>query len=246
VAPVLRVATFNIRHGSAGPGRESDLVRLGVALVELDADVVGLQEVDRWAGRSGGVDQAAVLAAAAGADHHHGVAHLLPDGGRYGNAVLVRGRIERLEDLPLPGGGEPRAAVVALVSAGADGHRTTVVVTHLQHAGGQPRPTAEVQLEWLLERVAAVEGPLVVLADFNLPPSAVAPRARAVGLVAVDAPPGFPARRPNRTIDGVLVRGWDPVGVDVPPVTVSDHRPLVVDLAPTPRTIGDRDADHAP
>jgi endonuclease/exonuclease/phosphatase family metal-dependent hydrolase len=242
---VLRVATFNIRHGTAGPGRPTDLVRLGVEVVGLDADVVGLQEVDRWAARSGGVDQTAVLAAAAGAEHHHGVAHLLPDGGRYGNALLVRGRIDHVEDLPLPGGGEPRAAVVARVRAGAAGSATTVVVTHLQHAGGRPRPTAEVQLDWLLDRVAELDGPLVVLADFNLPFSTVAPRARAAGLLAVDAPPGFPARRPDRTIDGVLLRGWDPLGVDVPPVTVSDHRPLVVDVAPSPRTIDAGSADQA-
>ena len=38
-------------------------------MLEIDADVIGLQEVDRFQPRSGGVDQTAVVADALGAEH---------------------------------------------------------------------------------------------------------------------------------------------------------------------------------
>lgn len=63
----MRLATFNILHGrSLGDGLV-DLDRLQAACRSLDADVIGLQEVDRAQPRSGSVDQAAAVAEAVGA-----------------------------------------------------------------------------------------------------------------------------------------------------------------------------------
>jgi endonuclease/exonuclease/phosphatase family metal-dependent hydrolase len=65
----MRVATFNVLHGRSvahGQVRQAELVE---AAASLDADVVGLQEVDRSQERSGGVDQTAAVAHALGASH---------------------------------------------------------------------------------------------------------------------------------------------------------------------------------
>jgi endonuclease/exonuclease/phosphatase family metal-dependent hydrolase len=65
----VRLATFNILHGrsiSTGAAAEDDL---RAAVREIDADVIGLQEVDRFQARSGGVDQTAVVADALDAEH---------------------------------------------------------------------------------------------------------------------------------------------------------------------------------
>jgi len=62
----VRIATFNVQHG-LGPDGEVDNERLAKAVAALDADVVGLQEVDRRQARSGGVDQARLCAEAMGA-----------------------------------------------------------------------------------------------------------------------------------------------------------------------------------
>lgn len=80
----IRVATFNLLHGLSlerGDVRAQDLTDAAKA---LDADVVGLQEVDRAQARSGGVDQTAVVAEALGAAHHRFVPTLrgTPDGTR--------------------------------------------------------------------------------------------------------------------------------------------------------------------
>ncbi|MFG3050499.1 endonuclease/exonuclease/phosphatase family protein [Kitasatospora sp. NPDC048239] len=70
----LRIATFNLLHGQplAPDGAPAPYPAdaggpLAQAVAELDADVLALQEVDRYQSRSGGTDQAAVAAKAMGA-----------------------------------------------------------------------------------------------------------------------------------------------------------------------------------
>ncbi|MEU2923765.1 endonuclease/exonuclease/phosphatase family protein [Streptomyces sp. NPDC007251] len=71
----MRFATFNVLHGleTGADGRpvpvpdEVPWRPLADAVAALDADVLALQELDRFQDRSGGVDQAAVAAGAMGA-----------------------------------------------------------------------------------------------------------------------------------------------------------------------------------
>ncbi|WP_394214477.1 endonuclease/exonuclease/phosphatase family protein [Brachybacterium vulturis] len=73
-----RVATFNIRHG-LGPDSRVDLLRTAREIRRLDADVIGLQEVDQGVGlRSAHEDQPARLAALLGTRVCVGVAIDLP------------------------------------------------------------------------------------------------------------------------------------------------------------------------
>lgn len=65
----MRVATFNLLHGRSLTHGGVDVEDLRAAARELDADVIGLQEVDRHQERSGVVDQTAEVAAALGAEH---------------------------------------------------------------------------------------------------------------------------------------------------------------------------------
>jgi endonuclease/exonuclease/phosphatase family metal-dependent hydrolase len=65
----VRVATFNILHGLGVATGTSDEADLRAAARELDADVVGLQEVDRSQPRSGLVHQTEAVADALGARH---------------------------------------------------------------------------------------------------------------------------------------------------------------------------------
>ncbi|MDH6697804.1 endonuclease/exonuclease/phosphatase family protein [Streptomyces sp. MAA16] len=71
-APGMRCGTFNVLHGRAlrGDGRPVPFAPgdprapLATAVAAVDADLLALQEVDRYQDRSGLVDQAAVAAAA--------------------------------------------------------------------------------------------------------------------------------------------------------------------------------------
>ena len=60
----VRLVTFNVHHGVGDDGRH-DLPRLATVLAAVDADLICLQEVDRYyGGRSEDVDQALLLSRA--------------------------------------------------------------------------------------------------------------------------------------------------------------------------------------
>jgi endonuclease/exonuclease/phosphatase family metal-dependent hydrolase len=63
----VRLATFNVLHGRSLQDGRVDATRFAEAIAALDADVLGLQEVDRGQPRSGHLDLAALAATASGA-----------------------------------------------------------------------------------------------------------------------------------------------------------------------------------
>jgi hypothetical protein len=84
---VLRIATFNLLHGLpvlggmpqpqrdsngkfSGPPEHTDDASLRLAAQHIDADIIGLQEVDCYQSRSGTHDQTSVVAQALDAPHH--------------------------------------------------------------------------------------------------------------------------------------------------------------------------------
>jgi endonuclease/exonuclease/phosphatase family metal-dependent hydrolase len=67
--PRLRIATFNLLHGQSLRDGSPGEAALCAAARAIDADILGIQEVDRHLDRSGGVDQPAVVAEALEAKH---------------------------------------------------------------------------------------------------------------------------------------------------------------------------------
>src|SRR4051812_38731177 len=65
----MRLATFNALHGMSLADGRVDAGRFTDAVASLDADVLGLQEVERAQPRSGGVDLTRLAAEALGAAH---------------------------------------------------------------------------------------------------------------------------------------------------------------------------------
>jgi endonuclease/exonuclease/phosphatase family metal-dependent hydrolase len=247
----VRLVTFNIHHGVGDDGRH-DLARLARLLADADADVICLQEVDRHFGdRSEDVDQALLLAR--GLDMELVWApsidrpHADPATGRrqYGNALLARLPVLVHKVHPLPGGGEPRSALRALVAL--DGAPLWVTTTHLSSRSAADRAAQAAAVAALHPGPAE---PGVVVGDLNA--SADAPELAALrerftdawraasartdqaGTFSLHRNEGLthPARRPRTRIDQV----WVSPGVAVRDAAVldsagaSDHHPLVVDL----------------
>src|SRR3954449_7536208 len=119
----VRLVTFNTHHG-VGDDERHDLPRLAKLLASTDADVICLQEVDRYfGGRSEDVDQALLLSRALDMQLAWGPAIDEPRHGRepkqYGNALLSRLPILISDVHPLPGSGEPRSACAPCSSSTA-------------------------------------------------------------------------------------------------------------------------------
>ena len=246
----VRLVTFNTHHGVGGDDRH-DLPRLARVLAAADADVICLQEVDRWFGdRSDDVDQATLLSRALDMQLAWGPAIDEPHPGdrprrQYGNALLSRLPILISDVHRLPGSGEPRSALRTMLEL--DGGTLWVTATHLTTRSAAERAEQVAALAALhTEEMASG----VLVGDFNARPDApeLRPAARALhrrlgagrgprrpGRLALLAarrgahPPGAlaaPPDRPGLGLAGVAVaeaRVLDAEGA-------SDHLPFLVDL----------------
>lgn len=246
----LRVATYNI-HAGAGMDNVFDLDRQVAELRSLDADVIGLQEVDvHWGDRSQWRDLAAELAQRLGMRVSFAPVYSFdpPTPGaprrEFGVAVLSRYRIVSAENhditrlstqdpdpvpAPAPGFGE-----VVLRVRGLPVH---VYATHLDFRGDPSVRTAQVADT---RRIMAADQkserrPVrqILLGDFNAAPTA--PELAPLWENLTDIEPGaptFPAQDPVQRIDYVAV-SKDTVRVRdaaVAETLASDHRPVVADL----------------
>lgn len=223
--PVVRVATFNAKHG-ARPGRLPSTRALVDTCRGLDADVLGLQEVDLRTLRTGFADQPAAIAAALGFRHHTAPAARVSFG-RQCNALCARGVIDDVEVVALPGEPGDERRVLLLARVGLAAGAVSVAVTHL--ATGT---RARAQLPVVLDRLASRPPPRLLLADLNLTAGDVEPALAGHGLTPAPSGPTFPAREPRRRIDWIAAGA----GLAVGPARVhrplaGDHCPVVCDLA---------------
>ncbi|HEX9792516.1 MAG TPA: endonuclease/exonuclease/phosphatase family protein, partial [Planctomycetota bacterium] len=228
---LLSVVTYNVHHGEDQNGAPN-YDRVGELLREWAPDLVALQEVDVRTTRVGGLDMVDEYAVRSGLEGVFGQA--MPfDGGGYGEAVLAGIAIDDWTNHPLPHAPnhEPRAALEMRVRA-RDGTLVAFVGTHLDHTGDPADRIA--QAARLVELFAGREEPVVLVGDFNSLPDSEAMRLLfAAGFVdaAAEHPQfTFPAERPERRIDWILVapaHRWRvrQVGT-VAEGVASDHRPL--------------------
>src|SRR5262249_59473828 len=124
-----------------GAGRSGVVPTRKLALTcrPLDADILALQEVDRFVVRSWFRDQPESIARALAHHHVATVAKQTPVGGAQCNAITSRGQFRDVETVELPRaeGQERRVALLARIALG--GSDITVACTHLQHRGGGGR-----------------------------------------------------------------------------------------------------------
>lgn len=159
---IVEAATYNIRHGK-GMDDHVNLERTAAAIRSLGAGIVAIQEVDRRAARSGGVDQAAELGLQLGM--HHAFGAFMPfDGGEYGLAILSRHPILRSRTHRLPEGNEPRVALFAEVRV-PSGETLTVVNVHFDWVADDRFRFA--QAKRVAQEVARIDGPFLLMGDFN-------------------------------------------------------------------------------
>lgn len=235
--PRVRVLSYNIHHGEGTDGR-LDLARIADVIRRAAPDLVALQEVDNATRRSHGVDQAGELGRLTGMRAVFGKA-MDYEGGGYGEAILSRFALSEVtvHALPFTPGREPRCALSARVELGAGGPAVLFAATHLEHAREELRLLQAQELDRALTTAGTV--PAILAGDLNDGPDS--PPLRLLlehwtDAAAVRPQPTWPADAPASRIDYVLLRPaarWRVVDAQViDERTASDHRPLLVVLAP--------------
>jgi endonuclease/exonuclease/phosphatase family metal-dependent hydrolase len=249
---MLRFLTYNIHRCRGADGRLSPS-RIAEAIARFSPDVVGLQELDVGSARTGGVDQAHLLARQLGMNVHFHPVRSVGEGWS-GIAVLTRRPVRLVRAGPLPALSVaqrlvPRCALWVAVEVEA-GNEVQVVDTHLGLLGRERvrQVAALLGPDWLGH--PACHAPKVLLGDFNAVPRSAAYRAITRSLSDVQKlltqrrrpQPTFPAPLPTLRLDHVFVSAETVrvIAVDVPRSTLtrmaSDHLPLVVDLGISDRS----------
>lgn len=226
----IRAVTYNIKHGR-GNDDVVDLKRTAAVLNALTPDIVGLQEVDREAERSGKVDEARVLGESLGLNHAFG-RFMDYQGGAYGMGILSRFPITHARDVNLPEGNEPRVALAVDVRL-PGGRPLTIVNVHFDWVRDDGFRFAQAQK--LTEFLDALTQPYILMGDFNDEPGS-----RTLGLftsrAAEAAKPRdnrltFSSTKPEKEIDFIFLAprdAWTPGEVRViDEKMASDHRPVL-------------------
>ena len=160
----LRLLTFNIRHGVDENGVEG-LDSIIESIKETGAEIIALQEVDRFMPRSGFKDQAKEIAKALGYNYVYGeTINLL--GIKYGNAILSAFPIVQHENKKLYSKEiETRGLLKAVVDL--DGILYNVYTTHL----GLNSDERIRQIEQINQVIEEDSGYVILMGDFNEEPN---------------------------------------------------------------------------
>ncbi|MCW2777271.1 MAG: Endonuclease/exonuclease/phosphatase [Frankiales bacterium] len=253
----MRLATWNLLHGRSITDGQVVASRLAEGARLLDADVLGLQEVDRGQARTGGRDLTAEVAEATGAVAWRFVPAVLGTpgedwrgateqdeaeaGAQYGIGLVSRYPVREWHVVRLRAAGV-RAPILMpgtsqVVWLQDEPRLALAAVVETPH-GVMTVATAHLsflpgwngaQLRTVTKALSGLPGPRVLLADLNMPP----PFPRVLtGWTVLAKAPTYPSTGPRIQLDHVLASGTLPPvrGVSTPALPLSDHCALAVDL----------------
>jgi len=226
--PSLRLATYNI-HRCIGNDNRFDPDRIITVISQLNADIIALQEVET--GHDGNTDFLNSL-------REHFRMEIIPgltmyrDDSSYGNVLLTRHRIEKMEHINISfQGREPRGAVCLRMQINNKNLR--VIATHL----GLMRSERSIQTRLLLNALNRRRSDIsVVMGDLNEWFFMGKPlRLLRKYFANTGSPATFPARFPLLSLDRILVRPGSCLRSIEPlktPLTrsASDHLPLIATI----------------
>ncbi len=225
----VTAVTYNIRHGR-GNDERLDLERTANVLRSLNADIIGLQEVDSSVRRSSSISEADSLGTLLSMHSAFG-AFFDYQGGRYGMGMLSRNPIFNVSPLKLPEGNEPRIALFAYTTTNAQ-DTIAVVVVHFDWVTNDSFRFRQASV--LAETLDTMKTPYVLLGDFNDVPASRTLALFRSRATEASKPEGatytFPSTNPRTEIDYIFTapaERWNAVNVEVVNEQMaSDHRPV--------------------
>ena len=235
----MRLATFNLLHGRSLSDGKVHAERVAAAVADLDADVLGLQEVDRAQPRSGLLDLTAIAAEALGAPAHRFAAAVVGTPGEtwqpwrsdddnahplYGIALVSRWPVRRWQITQLPAAPVrspvwipgPRGRLTMLkdeprilIAAVIDTPTGELTVANT-HLSFVPGWNVR-QLRAAVRALRGLPAPRILLGDLNMPSGPV--RAFS-GWRSLARRPTYPSPSPRAQLDHILAdpRGAGPLG----------------------------------
>lgn len=221
--PVIKIMTYNIHRG-INKDNKLDLNGIVEVIKNSGADIVVLQEVERFSVRTGFKDQIGYIADKLSMHYAFGKSINILNG-QYGNAILSTFPIEEYEVIGLTSKGERRT----LLKAGLDlsGSRITVYNTHL----GLDQAEREVQIKEIIN-ITDGNKYFVIAGDFNSAADklgAIAEKLKDCAGYGDDAPKAtFESEGLSERIDYIFVsEEFEVIEYDVLEADASDHYPVV-------------------
>ncbi len=157
-SPVIKVMTYNIHRGINRKG-QLDLDGIAAVIKDSGAEIIALQEVERFSIRTGFRDQIKYIADKLSMQYAFGKSLNILNG-EYGNGILSKYPIEEYEVNELPSEGEQRTLLKAGLNI--NGRRISIYNTHL----GLNQSERNGQIEEIVKLVEA-DKYFVITGDFN-------------------------------------------------------------------------------
>ena len=234
----VNVMSFNIYHG-VGLDGVLDLERTAKVITDAGAEIVGIQEVDRyWSSRSDFQDQAKELADILGyhyvygANLDHSPAEGQVENRQYGTAILSKYPIIDSENIHLDSfGNEQRGLLRAKINV--RGIHVNFYNTHL----GLSVEERISQVQEVIDISSSFEGPNVLVGDLNAEPHSeefqlLLDEGNFVDVFeGLDNADTFPVENPIKRIDFILTSpSVEASNQEVIFTEASDHLPVVSKL----------------
>lgn len=228
---MLRIVSYNIRHGLGMDGR-IDLERVAEVISKAKPDLAAIQEVDRFCERSGRRDTASELGRLLNMTYKFGRSMALGDGD-YGVAILSKLPILETIRHPLPEGDEPRCALEVRVRIEELASPISFVCVHNDWISPEVRVQ---QIKALLGILCKKDNPTILAGDFNAERTDESLRildANQWRILDKKGKKTFPSDIPEIEIDFFAIRNFPKHSVKhnvIDDRLASDHRPIYAEI----------------
>lgn len=231
----IKVATYNILHCENFLTEIIDYNAFAKVIKELDADIIGLNEVHGEGSHIDYDEQAEILGKKLDYNYYFGEATRLDGGNPFGNALLTRFPIKEVVTIPIPDpnphkydGYYETRCVIKLVTATKP--ELTFLITHFGLNEDEQENAVKTILANLPEENAILMGDLNVMPD-NKQLDPIRERMTDAVTASDDVSFTFPADKPNRKIDYIFVsKNIKPLSFKAENIVLSDHLPVTAVL----------------
>ena len=229
----IRMLTYNIRSG-LGMDNKRSLSKIASVIESSGADLIGLQETDKYMISSCFSFQAKKLAQLLGMNYAFGGAWKPIFFSSFGNTILSKYPIIEYKNTLLPGAGEQRALLEAV--ADINNCRIRLCNTHL----GLSQATREEQVDKIIELLGDFSLPTILIGDCNVTPddpiidklSACFRQKSSIFTDenTIDEHKTYPSNNPTEKLDYIFFSShWKEISQKILPSQASDHLPLLAE-----------------